>query len=121
MKIAIPVLTNEGKKSMISEHFGHAPHFAYIEVSKNGKYEISIEKNPLDGHGPGDIPRYLANKNVNKLIVRGIGGRAIGFFQQMNIDVIKGAEGNIEEIMKSLNGQSLKSKEYTPKEKHTDN
>ena len=120
MKIAIPVLTNEGKKSVISEHFGHAPHFAYIEIDEKGKYEINIEKNPLEGHGPGDIPRYLANKKVNKLIVRGVGGRAIGFFQQLGIDVIKGAEGNIEEIMESLEKESLKDKDYTPKEKHTD-
>lgn len=120
MKIAIPVLTNEGKKSVISEHFGHAPHFAYIEMSENGKYEINIEKNSLEGHGPGDIPRFLANKKVNKVIVRGVGGRAIGFFQQLGIDVIKGAEGNIEEIMESLENKSLKSKEYTPKEKHKD-
>lgn len=120
MRIAIPVLNKMGKESLINEHFGHTPHFAFVELNEDGNYTVDVEDNPLESHGPGDIPKYLSGKDVNKLIVRGIGGRAIGFFQQMGIDVITGVQGSVEDIMESIKDKSLQSKPYTPKEKHHD-
>ena len=117
MRIAIPVLNQIGKESQISEHFGHTPHFAFIDMDDEGKYTVQVEENPLESHGPGDIPKYLAGKDVHKIIVRGIGGRAIGFFQQMGIDVITGAQGSVEDIIASLKDNTLSSTSYTPKEK----
>ncbi|NUU96590.1 dinitrogenase iron-molybdenum cofactor biosynthesis protein [Marinitoga sp. 1135] len=116
MKIAIPVLEDNGKSSPISEHFGHAPYFAFITLNDNS-YEVEVIKNPLEEHGPGDIPNYLNDKGVNMLVVRGIGGRAIAFFEQFGIQVIRGADGTVEEIIEALKEHKLIDREYEVKEK----
>ncbi len=118
MKIAIPVLEDKGKESPISEHFGHAPYFAFITTESAGKYELDIVTNPLVNHQPGEVPGYLASNSVNMLIARGIGGRAIQFFEQMNIRVIRGASGTIEEIMAALFNNVLQDRDYEVKDKH---
>ena len=117
MKIAIPVLQNQGEDSPISEHFGHAPFFAFVEKQDKGDYAITIIPNPLEDHGPGDIPNYLAQQNVTMLIARGIGGRAISFFNQLGIQVIRGASGTVREILTQLETNQLQDQDYEVKEK----
>ena len=112
MKIAIPVLENRGADSPISEHFGHAPFFAFIEND-----EISVVENPLEDHGPGDIPKYMAEQDVNLLIARGIGGRAIDIFNQLGINVVRGASGTVTEILSALKNNQLGDTNYEVKEK----
>ncbi len=117
MKIAIPLIESRGENSMISEHFGHAPYFGFIELKEDGKYEVEVVKNPLESHGPGDIPNYLNKNNVNILIARGIGGRAIEFFNRLGIQVIRGAYGNVKELIEEFKANRLNDVEYQVKEK----
>lgn len=117
MKIAIPVLENSGENSPISEHFGHAPYFAFIENKEDGSYETNIIPNPMEDHAPGEIPNYLAGENVHLLIARGIGGRAISFFNQLGIQVIRGAGGTVGQILQQLDKKQLQDMEYEVKEK----
>ena len=116
-KIAIPVLQDNGENSPISEHFGHAPFFAFILLKDDNSYDLEIINNPMEDHGPGDIPNYLHSKNVDILVARGIGGRAIEFFQKLGIQVFRGAEGTIKEIMEQILEQKLIDREYEVKEK----
>lgn len=125
MKLAIPVLENNGLNSIISEHFGHAPYFAFVEIKNekensedDSQYSLEIIKNPLDNHGPGDIPHYLKRENVDVLIVRGIGGRAIQFFQQLGITVFRGAAGDVRSLVQAYLEKKIEDKEYTVKEKY---
>ena len=117
MKIAIPVLQNLGENSPISEHFGHAPFFAFVEKKESDDYTIDVITNPLESHGPGDIPNYLAQQKVNMLVVQGIGGRAISFFNQLGIKVVRGTSGTVKEILEKIAKNELKDQEYTVKEK----
>lgn len=118
MKIAIPVLNDNGGNSRISEHFGHAPYFAFVDVNEH-EYEITVEKNPLeDNHNPGEIPNYVHEKNVNVMVVRGIGGRAIQFFQQLGIEVYRGAAGTVSEIVEEYIKGNIEDKDYEVSEKH---
>ncbi len=117
MKIAIPVLENLGENSPISEHFGHAPFFAFVDRLEDGSFTVNIVANPLEDHGPGDIPNYLAQQNVDLLVARGIGGRAIGFFDQLGIHVVRGASGTVKEILEQLNKNELQDRDYEVQEK----
>ncbi|SHH55303.1 NifB/NifX family molybdenum-iron cluster-binding protein [Thermosipho atlanticus] len=116
MKIALPVVENRGANSLISEHFGHAPFFAFVKIDE-GKIEINIEKNPLEEHNPGEIPEYLKNQGVNLIIVRGIGQRAISFFNQFGIEVIRGANGTVEKLIQQYLEGKLRNINYEVKEK----
>ena len=118
MKIAIPVIENKGKDSMISEHFGHAPFFAFISFENDEDYKVEVVENPMVDHGPGDLPEYLYKNNVNLLIVRGIGARALQFFSNFGIQVVRGAEGTISEIVEAFQKQILKDRDYQVKDKY---
>ena len=126
MKVAIPVLENNGLNSVISEHFGHAPYFAFVEIKNNNQnqdsnqYNLEIIKNPLENHGPGDIPNYLKRENVDVLIVRGIGGRAMQFFQQLGIQVYRGASGNVKTLIQAFLNKKIEDREYHVKEKYNE-
>lgn len=118
MKIAIPIMDNDGIKSIISEHFGHAEYFAFIDIFDNN-YDLKIVKNPMvDSHSPGQIPNYMKEKAVDTMIVRGIGGRAIQFFSDLGISIYRGASGNIEDIVEKFISGNIVDKDYEVKDKH---
>lgn len=114
MIIAIPVIENNGENSQISEHFGHSPFFAFYDTEKE---KLRIENNSLEEHGPGDVPNFLYSKGVNVIIVRGIGQRAISFFEQLGIKVIRGASGSVKDIINAFLENKIEDKEYQVKEK----
>ena len=118
MKIAIPVLEKNGLNSKISEHFGHSPYFALVEVCDSGIRSIDIVENPYEEHGPGVVPNFLKSLGVDVVIVRGMGKRAVDFFEQLGVKVIRGAGGSVESIVKEYISGSLKDTEYHVDEKY---
>lgn len=113
MKIAIPLMEENEEESRISEHFGRAPYFAFVELKENNTYTFEIEKNPFKEHSPGDIPIYLHDKNVDLIVVRSMGKKALIFFENYNINVIRGVEGNLKEIVQMAISNELKDQNYT--------
>jgi len=123
MRIAIPVNENNGLKSTICEHFGHTPFFAFVDLDKEKIEKIDIVKNPFESHAPGEIPTFIKENKANIMVSRGMGGRAVSFFEQFGIKVIKGAYGSVEEIIKKMiegNLMSIDSYEPPDKEHHHD-
>lgn len=118
MKIAIPVMNSDGLKSVISEHFGHAEYFAFVDVENKEIKNIEIEANPFEEHDPGQIPSYVNDKGANVLIARGMGGRAKTFFAQFGIDTVTGASGVLGEIITAYVNGNLGSVDYEPTDKH---
>lgn len=80
----------------VANHFGHCESFYIYEV-ENGKLltKTNIE-NP--GHKPGFLPNYLNDIGVNVIIAGGMGSGAIDIFNEKNIDVILGADGEVEKV-----------------------
>jgi len=113
MIIAIPVLSDDGINSLISEHFGHAPYFAFILIENGQIKSVEIEENPHQEHGPGVIPNYVKSHGANLIIVRGIGQRAVDFFEKLGIKVIRGAEGSIASIVNQYLAGKLRDSNYT--------
>jgi len=113
MIIAIPVLSDNGVNSLISEHFGHAPYFAFVLIENSQIKSIEIEENPHQEHGPGVIPNYVKSHGADLIIVRGIGQRAVAFFEELGIKVIRGAEGSVESIVNQYLAGELKDSNYT--------
>lgn len=117
MKIAVPVLSDNGLDSIIAEHFGHTPYFAFVEIEENEIKKVEIEKNLLEEHAPGEIPEYIHRNGGEVLIARGMGGRAITFFKNLGIKTITGAQGTLKEIIDTFISGSLQSIDYEPDEK----
>lgn len=83
-RIAIPTANG-----MLSPHFGGSEYFTIIDV-ENGKI-ISENRLEVPVHTTGSFPNFLADNNVNTIIVGGVGGKAIEIFNARNIEVYMGA------------------------------
>ncbi len=93
MKIA--VATENGA---VSAHFGHCEGFTVYEVEGKEIANKVFLQNP--GHKPGFLPNYLNDNGVNIIIAGGMGAGAIEIFNQKNIEIITGASGKTDDIVK---------------------
>jgi predicted Fe-Mo cluster-binding NifX family protein len=114
MRIAIPIIDNKGLESIISEHFGHAPYFAFVVTENREIVSHEIEANPFEDHQPGQIPEYVKSRGANVIITRGMGGRAKQFFDSLGVQAFTGADGIVREIVEAYLKDSLQSKDYEP-------
>jgi predicted Fe-Mo cluster-binding NifX family protein len=102
MKIAV---ASEGK--MVTEHFGHCEKFNIFEVENSQIVKTNSISNP--GHRPGFLPNFLNDMGVNVIISGGMGGGAIEIFNEKGIEVITGAKGLAEAVVKDYLQGNLKS------------
>lgn len=52
------------------------------------------ERVPNPGHRPGFLPNFLADRGVEAIIAGGMGGGAVEIFNERNVEVIVGAQGD---------------------------
>lgn len=96
MRIAVTAATDEALRAPVAQHFGHAPHFVLVDVVDGEVREARSIANPfLQGHQPGQIPQFLAEQGAEVVLSGGMGGRAIGFFEQFGIAAASGAAGTV--------------------------
>ena len=101
MKIAISCDGDE-----VSFHFGRCEKYVIFE-EENGKLKSKEEvANP--GHAPFYLPKFLAEKNVQKIICQGIGPRAMDLFDELNIEVLPGVTGKIDDVIEAYLKGELK-------------
>ena len=95
MKIAIPTVDG-----VLCPHFGHCQQFAVLDVDPETKSINKVEMLTPPAHEPGVLPAWLNQMGCTVIIAGGMGGRAVGIFQQNGIEVIMGApNGKPEEIV----------------------
>lgn len=92
-KIAI---AKEG--NIVSAHFGHCEGFEVITVE--GKEVVGRQQLVNPGHKPGFLPQYLKDWDVNVIIAGGMGARAQQLFAAASIDVVVGASGALDEVLR---------------------
>jgi predicted Fe-Mo cluster-binding NifX family protein len=98
-KIAVATDNNNA-----SGHFGHCQGFTIYETDKKEVLKRSFTPNP--GHRPGFLPRYLKEMDVDVIISGNMGASAQDLFNENGIQVIVGAEGDIDDlVMKYLSGE----------------
>lgn len=102
MKIAVAC---EGSK--VSGHFGHCEQFMMFNVNEDKIESSEGVANP--GHKPGFLPRFLNDQGINVIISGGMGGAAVGLFNENNIEVVVGAQGEANEMVNRYLKGELKS------------
>ena len=111
MRVAIPSADSAGLEGHVADHFGRAEYYTFIDLDGKNIKNIEVVKTPFIEHGPGDIPKFIHEHGGNLVIARGMGHRAIEFFQQLGIDVITGAQGKIKDVMDLFIKEMLKNDE----------
>jgi len=102
MRIAIPCSNNNGLESEISMHFGRSPYYAFVDVEGDEIKSFEVVPVPFAEHGPGDLPNFVKENGGDVVISYGMGGRAVDFFNQLNIEVVTGASGNVKDAVESF-------------------
>ncbi len=107
MKIAIPT-----KEDRIDSHFGHCEYFSIftIDDQKNiTKKEIMASTGTCGCKS--NLAQKLASEGINILLTGNIGSGAILKLKEAQINVIRGCQGNINQIIEDFLQDKLKDSE----------
>jgi predicted Fe-Mo cluster-binding NifX family protein len=97
MKIAVPANAD----GQIDNHFGHCESYKVFAISSESTISEVDEIKSSQGCGcKSNIAGVLAANGVSVLLAGGIGNGAINVLNKAGINVIRGCEGNITEIVK---------------------
>ena len=102
MKIAVASMGNK-----VADHFGHCENFNIYESTIGSVASSQCIPNP--GHKPGFLPNFLGDMGVEVIIAGGMGGGAVEIFNERNIEVIVGAQGDAKTAAESYLQGELKS------------
>ena len=102
MKIAIATDGNQ-----VSSHFGHCEKFTVVTTENGQITGREFVANP--GHQPGFLPNFLNDLGVNVIIAGGMGGSARQLFEDMGVEIITGAVGDIGQVAEDYSNGCLKS------------
>jgi C_GCAxxG_C_C family probable redox protein len=107
MRIAISAENNQGLASQVSHHFGRCPYFILVDVEGQEIKGVTSVENPYaQNHSPGQVPAFIHGQEAQVMLSGGMGRRAVGFFQQYDIQPVTGAAGTVEQtITRYLNGE----------------
>lgn len=113
MIIAFSSEENNGLESVMNHHFGRCPFYVFVNIDKdNTVNDVTVEANPFaDGHEPGLVPKYIADKGVNIMISGGMGPRAVDFFNQFGVTVVTGATGQVKDALNAYLSGKLRGYE----------
>ncbi len=104
MKIAI---STDGE--YVSSHFGRCPLFTIVEFKNSVITKKEVINNP--GHHPGFLPQFFKELGVECIIAGGMGNKAVGLFDQYEIQQIVGVTGKIEDTISHILEGTLKGGE----------
>ena len=102
MRIAVAAMGNT-----VAGHFGHCENFIFFDT-EDGR--ITAENSvPNPGHRPGFLPNFLADNGAEVIIAGGMGGGAVDIFNERNVEVIVGAQGDAKDCVEAWLRGELKS------------
>jgi predicted Fe-Mo cluster-binding NifX family protein len=122
-KIAIPILEDRGLDSLVSLHFGSAPHFAFVEVEKGqivGFYVAGNEAAKLKQKKGIAAAHFLIKEKSDAILTGGIGEGPFHVLSDNLVDLYYVPKTvGIREVIRLLNENSLE-KMTAPIERHED-
>ena len=95
MKLCIPIKENNGLKSEVYSHFGSSSAFIIYDTN-NETFELLNNSDKHHVHGQCHPLNSKNGKNIEAIIVGGIGARAINKLQENNIKVFQSEQGTVE-------------------------
>jgi predicted Fe-Mo cluster-binding NifX family protein len=117
MKIAVPTTTN----NMVDSHFGHCEFFTVFTIENNNIVNSEIIKSPEGCGCKSNIVTVLSELGVSVMLAGNMGQGAVNVLNSNGIDVVRGCDGNITEVVNEfINGQINDSGETCHAHEHHD-
>jgi predicted Fe-Mo cluster-binding NifX family protein len=100
-KIVLTANDDRGLDGEMSLHFGHCTHFVLAHVDADNRVAATeVHPNPYaERHEPGQIPQYIRSLGADVVVAGGMGGKAIEWFRQFDIEVATGARSGVAETL----------------------
>jgi predicted Fe-Mo cluster-binding NifX family protein len=100
-KIVLTTNDDRGLDGEMSPHFGHCTHFVLAHVDADNRVAATeVHPNPYaERHEPGQIPQYIRSLGADVVVAGGMGGKAIEWFRQLDIEVATGARSGVAETL----------------------
>lgn len=106
MKICFPTETLQGLDSRVYTHFGSAPGFVIVDMSDMKVEEIG--NNDLHhAHGMCQPLKALGGREIDAVVVGGIGAGALMKLQAQGITVFRAAQGTVQQNMALIQDRKL--------------
>jgi predicted Fe-Mo cluster-binding NifX family protein len=107
-RIAVSADDSNGLDSVVSPHFGRCPYFVLVDVEGCEVHDVDVVDNPYySRHQPGQVPKFINERDVDVMLTGGMGRRAIGFFEQFGVHAVTGASGSVRHSLERYLGGSL--------------
>jgi ArsR family transcriptional regulator len=106
MKVGFTVHSDEGIESRVYDHFGSSPTFIIVDTET--KDQIRVNNKDLNHvHGACNPIMALDGKNVDAMVVGGIGAGAINKLNDMGVKVYAAAAPTVKENLELLSQNKL--------------
>jgi predicted Fe-Mo cluster-binding NifX family protein len=106
MRIAFPVQHDLGIESIVYNHFGSAPVFLIVDGETSAISPVA-NRDQQHEHGACNPMRALDGRQVDTVVVGGIGGGALSGLNRMGITVHRSAAETIRENLALLAAGNL--------------
>lgn len=106
MKICFPAETLQGMNSAVFEHFGSAPGFVIVDTD-NMNFEEIHNGDLHHSHGMCQPLKALGGRDVDAVVVAGIGMGALMRLQAQGIKVFRAAPGTVMQNMDQIRNGTL--------------
>lgn len=107
MRLCIPTINDKGRLSELSDHFGSAPNFVIYDSDADSCQSIA-NSNAEHEHGTCHPMSNLQGLEIDAIVCRGIGRRALQRLHQNGIKVYTADVASVDDVAKSLAEEKLK-------------
>jgi predicted Fe-Mo cluster-binding NifX family protein len=107
MKVCFAVQVDNGLESAVYDHFGSAPSFLIVDTDE-GKMETVDNSTTHQVHGACNPAAVLGGRQIDALVVGGIGAGAIMKLNSMSIKIFSAGALKVSENIDLLKGNKLR-------------
>ncbi|MBN1317247.1 MAG: NifB/NifX family molybdenum-iron cluster-binding protein [Anaerolineales bacterium] len=112
MRIAISADDNNGLESVVSPHFGRCPYYVLVDMDGRQVSQVNVVENQNYGrHAPGTVPLFIRDQGADVMLAGGMGRRAIVLFEELGIQAVTGAAGQVQHALEQYLGGTLRAAE----------
>ncbi|MBU1048994.1 NifB/NifX family molybdenum-iron cluster-binding protein [Candidatus Bipolaricaulota bacterium] len=106
-RVCVPTAGPGGLEDAVGEHFGRVPTYTIFD---SGTRKVEIVGNTSEHAGGSGLPADILSKlNINVLLCRGAGRRALDIFGNNGIEVCIGVDGTAGEAIYAWKAGTLSS------------
>ena len=109
VRIVVPVSEEKGIDSRLSQHFGRAPFYAFIDLDEKRQVigQGTIANTSEHFGGEGNPPDRILQLQPKALITYGMGPRALRIFQTAKVAVLRTNANTVREAVTAYNNNEL--------------